>query len=70
MPVKLAEIGRLIFGPEPFRDLPMVDQCKAAFYRLTRSAVLLVYDNVRSADAIRPWLPQHGTPCHVVRTLR
>ncbi|WP_434625381.1 tetratricopeptide repeat protein [Azospirillum sp. B2RO_4] len=67
-PVKLAEIGRLIFGPEPFRDLPMVDQCKVAFHRLTRSAVLLVYDNVRSADAIRPWLPPHGTPCHVIMT--
>ena len=67
-PVKLAEIGRLIFGPEPFRGLSMVDQCKAAFYRLTRSAVLLVYDNVRSAEAIRPWLPPHGTPCHVIMT--
>ncbi|WP_246457183.1 tetratricopeptide repeat protein [Azospirillum oryzae] len=67
-PVKLAEIGQLLFGPEPFRDLSMVDRCKAAFHRLTRSAVLLVYDNVRSADAIRPWLPPHGTPCHVVMT--
>ncbi|WP_162488552.1 tetratricopeptide repeat protein [Azospirillum lipoferum] len=67
-PVKLAEIGRLIFGSEPFRDLSMVDQCKVAFYRLTRSAVLLVYDNVRSAEAIRPWLPPHGTPCHVIMT--
>ena len=67
-PVKLAEIGQLLFGLEPFRDLSMVDRCKAAFHRLTRSAVLLVYDNVRSADAIQPWLPPHGTPCHVVMT--
>lgn len=67
-PVKLAEIGQLLFGLEPFRDLPMVDQCKAAFHRLTQSAALLVYDNVRSADTIRPWLPPHGTPCHVVMT--
>lgn len=59
--------GTFTAGSVP-RPVDGRSRCKAAFHRPPRSSALLVYDNLRSTDAIRPWLPPHGTPCHVIMT--
>ena len=67
-PVDLARIGGAILDIELPSDLRISDQCLKVLTRLGASPTLLIYDNAISPDAIRPWLPPAGMPCHVIIT--
>ena len=68
MPVELAGIGRGWLDLDFPSDLRLEDQGVQTLRALADAPSLLIYDNVRSQDAIRPWLPPSGMPCHVVIT--
>jgi hypothetical protein len=42
------------------------DQCLQALHALGSAPALLIYDSVRSAESVLPWLPPTGMPCHVL----
>ncbi|MBI2908060.1 MAG: hypothetical protein HYX92_10450 [Chloroflexi bacterium] len=67
-PLDLATIGKDILGLDFPPDLSLRDQCFRALYTLGSTQALVIYDNVLSFDALRPWLPPAGMPCHVLVT--
>jgi tetratricopeptide (TPR) repeat protein/predicted phosphodiesterase len=66
--VDLATIGKNSLNLTFAADLPLRDQCLQALYALGAAPALLIYDNVRSAESIQPWLPPAQMPCHVLIT--
>jgi tetratricopeptide (TPR) repeat protein len=48
--------------------MPLQDQGLQTLRILGEAPSLIIYDNVRSEDSTRPWLPPSGMPCHVVIT--
>ncbi|WP_245986201.1 tetratricopeptide repeat protein [Azospirillum thermophilum] len=68
MPGGLAAIGRNRFGAEFPGDRPIPEQCEWTVHRLCAEETLLIFDNAASPDAIRPWLPPSGAPCHAIVT--
>jgi tetratricopeptide (TPR) repeat protein/predicted phosphodiesterase len=66
--VDLASIGRNILDLNFSPDLKLEDQGRQTLQKLGATPTLLIYDNVRSADEVRPWLPPDGMPCHVLIT--
>lgn len=68
MPDGLAAIGRNRFGAEFPGDRPIPEQCEWTVHRLWAEETLLIFDNAASPDAIRPWLPPSGAPCHAIVT--
>lgn len=67
-PVDLARIGKTILDIRFPDDLSVPDQCERTLLALGGAPSLLIYDNVRSAEAIEPWIPPSGMPCHVLIT--
>ena len=67
-PMDLARIGETILELDFPDDVPLQDQCLRALLALANAPSLLIYDNVRSPEAIVPWLPPAGMPCHVLIT--
>jgi tetratricopeptide (TPR) repeat protein len=65
--IELARIGRDCLSLE-LTELSIDDQALTTFYALGREPSLLILDNVRSEEAVRPWLPLARMPCHVVVT--
>jgi tetratricopeptide (TPR) repeat protein len=68
VPVDLATIGANHLGLAFPADLAIPDQCRRALLALGALPSLLIYDNVRRAQAIEPWLPPAGMPCDVLIT--
>lgn len=66
--VDLARIGANRLGLQFAADLPLKDQCERTFASLASAPVLLIYDNPRSYEEIKPWFPWSGMPCHVLVT--
>jgi hypothetical protein len=68
VPVDLAQIGRTWLGLDLPHDLRLEDQGLRTLRTLGEAPSLLIFDNVLGEDAIRPWLPPSGMPCHAVIT--
>jgi len=66
--VDLAWIGQTILGLEMPPSLSLEDQGLRTLLTLGAVPSLLIYDNVPAEDAIFPWLPPAGMPCHVLIT--
>jgi len=66
--VELARIGANVLGLPFAPDLSLKDQCERTLVSFGAAPVLLIYDNPSSLEAIRPWLPRSGMPCHVLIT--
>jgi len=66
--VDLARIGANMLGLQFPAGLSLKDQCERTLFSFGSEPVLLIYDNCSSLDAIRPWLPPSGMPCHVLIT--
>jgi tetratricopeptide (TPR) repeat protein len=66
--VDLARIGRTWLGLDFPNDLRIEDQGLRTLSVLGEAPSLLIFDNARSEDTIRPWLPPSGMPCHTVIT--
>jgi len=66
--VDLARIGKVQLGLEFPVELSIQEQGERTLLCLGSSPVLLIYDNVMSEKAIKPWLPPAGMPCHVLIT--
>jgi hypothetical protein len=49
-------------------DFRLEDQALRTLRTLAEAPSLLVFDNVLTEEAIRPWLPPSGMPCHAVTT--
>jgi hypothetical protein len=64
----LAQIGRTWLGLDLPHDLRLEDQGLRTLSTLGEAPSLLIFDNVLAEDAIRPWLPPSGMPCHAVIT--
>ena len=67
-PIDLATIGKNVLGLNFPRDLGLPDQCQQVLLALGSTPSLVIYDNVCSMDAVTPWLPPAGMPCHVLIT--
>ncbi|WP_233853526.1 tetratricopeptide repeat protein [Paraburkholderia sp. HD33-4] len=64
----LVRIGANNLGLEFPSDLPLADRCERTLLSMHSAATLLIYDNPSSKQAIEPWLPRSGMPCHVLVT--
>jgi tetratricopeptide (TPR) repeat protein len=68
LPIDLATVGKNILTLDFPPGLPLPDQCQQALLAFGSAPTLLVYDNVRSIEAVQPWVPPAGMPCHVLMT--
>jgi predicted phosphodiesterase len=66
--VDLARLGQTMLGVDVPPGMPLEDQCLLTLAALAAAPTLLIYDNVQAEDAVSPWLPQAGMPCHVLMT--
>ncbi len=66
--VDLARLGQTVLCLDVSQGMPLEDQCSRTFTALGATPSLLIYDNVQSVDAVMPWLPRAGMPCHVLMT--
>ena len=64
----LAQFGRTWLGLDLPSDFRLEDQALRTLRALGDAPSLLLFDNVLAEDAIRPWLPPGGMPCHAVIT--
>ncbi|MBB5413685.1 tetratricopeptide (TPR) repeat protein/predicted phosphodiesterase [Paraburkholderia sp. HC6.4b] len=64
----LARIGANSLGLEFTSDLPLADRCERTLLTMHGAATLLIFDNPSTKQAIEPWLPRSGMPCHVLVT--
>ena len=64
----LARIGANNLELEFPANLPLADRCEQTLLSIHGAATLLIYDNPSSKQAIEPWLPRSGMPCHVLVT--
>ncbi len=66
--IGLARLGTTVLGLDVPPGMPLEDQAERTRLALGVAPSLLIYDAVQSADAVEPWLPPTGMPCHVVMT--
>ena len=66
--VDLARIGSTLLGLDMPAGMPLEDQGQRTLSALGAEPTLLIYDNVQAKDAVLPWLPPAGMPCHVLMT--
>jgi tetratricopeptide (TPR) repeat protein len=66
--IGLARLGRTVLGLDVADDMTLHGQAQRVLPVLGAAPSLLIYDNVCSEDAVRPWLPSSGTACHVLMT--
>lgn len=66
--IGLARLGQVVLGLANPDSMSMEDQAVHVLHAISKSQTLLVYDNVRSEEAIHPWLPWSGSFCHVLIT--
>ena len=66
--VDLARLGQVALALDVPSAMPLEDQCLRTLSVLSAAPTLLIFDNVQAEDAVRPWLPPAGMPCHVIMT--
>jgi hypothetical protein len=66
--VDLARLGQTVLGLDVPPGMALEDQCVRTLTALAAAPSLLIYDNVQAEDAVGPWLPPSGMPCHVLMT--
>ena len=66
--VGLAGLGQTALELAAPAGMGLDDQAVRAMAALAAEPTLLIYDNVVAEDAVDPWLPPAGAPCHVVVT--
>ena len=66
--VDLVRVGVNHLGLSFPPGLPLPDQCEQTLLFLGTAPTLLVYDDARSVESIRRWLPPAGMSCHTLIT--
>ncbi len=66
--VGLARLGQTALGLDAPAGMGLDEQALRTLAALATQPTLLIYDNVAAEDAVDPWLPAAGSPCHVVVT--
>ncbi len=66
--VGLARLAQTALGLDAPAGMGLDEQALRALAALATQPTLMIYDNVAAEDAVDPWLPPAGSPCHVVVT--
>jgi tetratricopeptide (TPR) repeat protein/predicted phosphodiesterase len=66
--VDLVRVGVNHLGLNFPPGLPLPDQCEQTVLSLGTAPTLLIYDDVRSVESMRRWLPPAGMSCHTLVT--
>ncbi|TGS46278.1 MULTISPECIES: SMEK domain-containing protein [unclassified Mesorhizobium] len=66
--IGLARLGQVVLDLTSPDGMSMEDQAVRVLHTISKFRTLLVYDNVQSEEAIRPWVPRSGMLCHVLIT--
>ncbi|HYE52653.1 MAG TPA: TIR domain-containing protein, partial [Azospirillaceae bacterium] len=68
LPVELAATGKNALGLDYPEGMSITEQCRMALREMEARQFLLIYDNALSEEAVEPWLPTAGMPCHILVT--
>ncbi|ESX08534.1 hypothetical protein X768_22585 [Mesorhizobium sp. LSJC265A00] len=66
--IELARLGQVVLGLSRPDGMSMEDQAFRVLHTISKLQTLVIYDNVRSEKAIKPWVPRFGMLCHVLIT--